>query len=127
MKKTLFLIMLLPFSFAMAQNEIDVKNMQEAPQIYKLYPTQNMYIFLELNTTNGLINIVQWGTDMKDLKKEPLSVLPIGRGENQMVGRFELYPTQNIYNFILLDKLWGTTFQVQWDFDSKNRMLIPIG
>lgn len=40
--------------------------------------------------------------------------------------RFKLFPTQNIYNFILLDKIDGKTWQVQWSFDEANRAVLPI-
>ena len=41
-------------------------------------------------------------------------------------GRFELYSTQNIYNFILLDRIDGKVWQVQWPFDEENRAVVPI-
>lgn len=41
-------------------------------------------------------------------------------------GRFTLYPTNNIYNFILLDQIDGRMWQVQWSLKEKNRGLIPI-
>lgn len=34
-------------------------------------------------------------------------------------GRFELYPTNNMYTFILLDTLWGSVRQVQWSTNPK--------
>ncbi len=46
--------------------------------------------------------------------------------DKKVNGRFELYPTQNIYNFILLDKIDGKTWQVQWSFDEENRAVLPI-
>jgi len=36
-------------------------------------------------------------------------------------GRFFLYPTQNMYNFILLDQIDGRTWQVQWNIDKDKR------
>ena len=36
-------------------------------------------------------------------------------------GRFFLYPTQNMYNFILLDQVDGRTWQVQWSIDKDKR------
>jgi hypothetical protein len=39
---------------------------------------------------------------------------------------FTLYPTQNIYTFILLDQLEGKIWQVQWSTDIKTRAIIPI-
>lgn len=41
-------------------------------------------------------------------------------------GRFALYPTQNTYNFILLDQIDGRTWQVQWSFKREDRLLLRI-
>lgn len=38
-------------------------------------------------------------------------------------GRFELYPTGNMYNFIMVDVIDGRTWQVQWNVDEENRMV----
>ena len=46
--------------------------------------------------------------------------------DKKVNGRFELYPTKNIYNFILLDKIDGKAWQVQWSFDEENRAVLPI-
>ena len=54
----------------------------------------------------------------------------MGRGvftkEEEKNGRFFLYPTQNVWNFILLDQLDGRVWQVQWSIEEKNRMVIRI-
>ena len=39
---------------------------------------------------------------------------------------FKLYPTQNMYTFILLDRINGETYQVQWSQEYSNRLVIPI-
>lgn len=35
-----------------------------------------------------------------------------------IVGRYELYPTGNSYNFILIDTIFGRSYQVQWSTES---------
>lgn len=35
-----------------------------------------------------------------------------------IVGRYELYPTGNNYNFILIDTIFGRSYQVQWSTES---------
>ena len=40
--------------------------------------------------------------------------------------RYKLYPTQNMWTFILLDTVDGRTWQVQWSQDEQNRFIIPI-
>ena len=42
------------------------------------------------------------------------------------IGRYTLYPTENTYNFILLDQINGYTYQVQWNGDKENRAVLPI-
>ncbi len=51
------------------------------------------------------------------------SLVPLIKEEND---RFALYPTQNIYTFILLDQVDGRTWQVQWSIDTYSRGVIPI-
>ena len=41
--------------------------------------------------------------------------------EEAIPGRFELYPTQNMYTFILLDTKFGYTYQVQWSTNPDQR------
>ena len=38
-----------------------------------------------------------------------------------VVGQYELYPTNNMYNFIMVDVINGETWQVQWNFDKEKR------
>lgn len=103
-----------------------VKNM--ISNTYKLYPTENIYTFLRLNTSNGKIDQVQWNLD-KD--KEFITILndvdlTYGISIGNHNGRFELYPTQNMYQFLLLDKTFGSLWHVQWGLDSKKRWIVPI-
>ncbi len=46
--------------------------------------------------------------------------------ENTAPGRFMHQPTENIYNFIMLDQVSGQTYQVQWSFEEDKRFIIPI-
>jgi len=41
----------------------------------------------------------------------------------QQNGRFKLYPTENTYNFIMVDVIDGRTWQVQWNIDDDNKRL----
>ncbi len=38
-------------------------------------------------------------------------------------GRFKLYPTGNMFNFIMVDVIDGRTWQVQWNVDEENRVV----
>ena len=94
--------------------------------IYKLYPTQNMYTFLELNTMTGQIWIVQWSTSGNRMKYVLDIEERIFSWDEKIAGRFELYPTENMYNFVLLDNIKGYCWQVQWSFDQDKRLVIMI-
>lgn len=93
---------------------------------YKLYPTSNMWTFIKLDTRNGKMWQVQFSVKGNDYRFESqLNSTPlISNGDE--AGRFELYPTQNMYNFILLDGIDGKTWQVQWSTEPENRGIIPI-
>lgn len=93
---------------------------------FKLYPTQNQNIFLLLDTRNGRIWIEQWGLKSKDRVEATLSAQQQVFGEDAIPGRFELYPTTNIFNFIMVDQVSGNTWQVQWNFEPENRMVVRI-
>ncbi len=94
---------------------------------YVLYPTNNIWTFIKLNTRNGKMTQVQFDIEGNNrfetnLNSESL-VYSISDEEN---GRFALYPTQNTFNFILLDQIDGRTWQVQWSHKRDNRLVIRI-
>lgn len=93
--------------------------------VYKLFPTENMWIFIKLNTRNGQMWLIQYSTDSKNRGEYYFSLPVISPGE-ETNGRFTLFPTQNMYNFILLDQISGKTWQAQWSIDIDNRLVIPI-
>ena len=41
-------------------------------------------------------------------------------------GRFKLYPTGNMYNFIMVDVIDGRTWQVQWNNSENKRLVIAF-
>ncbi|MEN9345147.1 MAG: hypothetical protein RLZZ60_616 [Bacteroidota bacterium] len=94
---------------------------------FSLYPTTNIWTFIKLNTTSGQIWQVQYGMEKNsraifDIYTDSL-LLP----KSKIVqGRFKLYPTQNIYTFILLDQIDGRTWQVQWSIEPEKRGIVPI-
>lgn len=115
----MFLTLLMSFSFVYSQ-DINVDR-------YVLYPTKNMWTFLKLDTSNGKIWQVQYTIEGPDYRFETsLNGTPLVLDDDRPSGRFKLYPTDNTYNFILIDTKIGTTYQVQWSQDSDNRAVIPI-
>ena len=44
----------------------------------------------------------------------------------QKNGRFKLYPTDNMYNFIMVDVIEGRTWQIQWSVKEDKRLVFRI-
>lgn len=106
------------------------------PQRYKMYQTENIYNLLKLDTWTGRVWQVQWG-DTKErveviINYRDLRDWPTGKENDYEYaaknrnGRFEMYPTKNMYTFILLDTYSGKTYQVQWSTNYGERFCIPI-
>ena len=94
---------------------------------YKIYPTENTYISIKLDTATGRVWMVQIGlsdTDAMTVAIDDESLLY--DWEEYRGGRFELYPTKNMYNFILIDTEKGYTYQVQWHTEVNKRFRVPI-
>ena len=105
----------------------DIQNSQNyQPVTYRLFPTQNIWTFIKLNTRNGRMWQVQFDINGNSRFETNLGLLPLVTKEEETNGRFTLYPTQNIYTFILLDQLDGREWQVQWSKESEQRLIVPI-
>ena len=92
---------------------------------YKLFPTTNMWIFLKLDTARGIVSMVQYSMETKNRLEAPINLYPLATGSDAIPGRFNLYATQNMWTFILLDEVDGRTWQVQWSTDGKEG-IVPI-
>lgn len=112
-------------AFAQTQTNITSTASPDSDIVYRLFPTTNRWNFIKLNTRDGRMWQVQYSLE-DDQIEVPLSLTARVSKEEEKNGRFFLYPTQNMYNFILLDQLDGRVWQVQWSTESKNRMVIPI-
>ncbi len=103
---------------------------QHTAPCYKLYPTENTWTFLELETFSGKIWQVQYSVKGPEYRFKsvlnPDSLLSVYDTDGAFAGRFELYKTQNMYNFILLDTATGSTWQVQWSTDPNERAVLRI-
>ena len=139
---------------------------QEDIERYKIYPTENIYTSLKLDTATGRIWQLQIGLgDDVDRVQSVLSDWELARFKEDLIqeqnsrveewkkenpnataeeiennapmsaekfiegsvfaqnGRFELYPTQNMYNFIMQDVITGQSYQVQWSTNEDERLL----
>jgi len=130
MKTTLMAIAFALFTtvtFAQTTSSSPIQNIStDSSVIYRLFSTKNIYNFIKLNTRNGKMTQVQWGTKSKHRFETVLSETPLVSEEEEKNGRFFLYPTTNSYNFILLDQINGKTWQVQWSIERDERMVIRI-
>ncbi len=99
----------------------------ESP-IYKLFPTQNYWTFIKLDTRNGKMWQVHFNISNEGYEGELIlnSSSLVWTEAEEVNGRFTLYSTNNIYNFILLDQINGKTYQVQWNNDINKRFVSRI-
>lgn len=123
---TFIFVLFATISFAQSTSQPPIQNIStDSNVVYRLFSTRNMYTFIKLNTRNGQMWQVQWSTSDNTFQV-PLSLTSRVSSEEEKNGRFFLYPTTNIFNFILLDQIDGRVWQVQWSIERKNRMVIPI-
>ena len=87
---------------------------------YKLYQTDNMNYLLKLDTFTGRVWLIQWSLEIAE---EGVNVINDNPLANVNYVRFELYPTKNIYQFILLDRETGTQWHIQWGLEQENRWI----
>lgn len=124
---TLLFVLFATTSFAQSTSEAPRQNIStDSAVVYRLFATKNTYNFIKLNTRNGQMWQVQWGTESKYRFETTLSDISRVEKEEEKNGRFFLYPTTNIYNFILLDQIDGRAWQVQWAMEEKDRMVLRI-
>lgn len=130
MKKLTILAILLSLGLTNCTNAAppkEEKQKEEQPMNYpfKMYPTENVWTFIKLDTRSGKMWQVQYSVKGDEYRfEEPLNTNILS--SDSTAGRFELYPTQNMYNFMLLDRINGSTWQVQWSQDLENRGIVPI-
>lgn len=123
---TLIFILFAMTSIAQSTSETPIQNISTDSAItYRLFSTKNIYTFIKLNTRNGQMWQVQWSTKDNQFQTLLSDISRVDKDEEKN-GRFFLYPTTNIYNFILLDQIDGRAWQVQWSTEAKERMVIRI-
>ncbi|MCL9804612.1 hypothetical protein NAT51_03705 [Flavobacterium amniphilum] len=127
---TLIFVLFSIASFAQIQTKqsstIQQKQISENT-VYQLFPTKNYWTFIKLDTRNGKMWQVHFTVKEDGGSGELiLNSLPLVNKENEINGRFTLYPTENMYNFLLLDQIDGKVHQVQWSMEDKNRGVFSI-
>ena len=127
---TLTIVLFTSVSFGQTQtnptNTVQQKKVSDN-SIYQLFPTKNYWTFIKLDTRNGKMWQVHFSIeDVKNTGELILNSLSLVDKEEEMNGRFTLYPTENMYNFLLLDQISGIVVQVQWSLDAKKRGIVSI-
>ena len=131
-KVYLFLLLLPIITIGCSKPEEKSTTHEQTMQIrdiarYKLYPTQNIWTFIKVDTQTGQLWQVQYSVNDDSNRTEyDLNPKPLITNVTGINGRFNLYPTQNIYNFILLDQVDVRLWQVQWSLEEGNRAIFPI-
>lgn len=119
------LLILLAFS-ACSNPATEPQRQNNNVPAFQLFPTTNMWTFLKLDTRNGQIWQVQYDIQGDDRMEVILNDKALASDKEAENGRFTLYPTKNIYTFILLDQHDGRMWQAQWSIEADQRFIIPI-
>ena len=133
MKKVVFfcflLISIISVNALLLINNRHLENLEintSLKERYKLYQTENIYTFLQLDTKTGIIKQVQWSLNPDNEFTVIINSDDLTYGVDYGSGSFELYPTQNIYQFLLIDKTSGNKWHVQWGMESDERWIRKI-
>lgn len=109
-------------SITIAQIRAIYDRMENLVPRFKIYKTENTYNLIKLDTATGQTWQVQYrlgDTESMTVVIDDSSLL--WYSEPEIAGRFELYPTNNIYQFILIDTQTGRTWQIQWNTTPSKR------
>ncbi|WP_373708200.1 hypothetical protein [Kaistella sp.] len=129
--KKISIVLVLLMNIANFYSQVSIKkesvnNEEVNSSLYRLYPTQNIWNFIKLNTSNGQMWQLQFDIGSKSGFETNLNSTSLVPNDKEITGRFILYPTQNIWTFILLDQIDGNTWKVQWATEVENRWIIPV-
>lgn len=93
---------------------------------FKMIETDNIHILLKWDTRTGKTWMVQYGLSDTPALENLIHRSHILTEDESWNGRFELYPTKNMFNFIMIDTYNGDTYQVQWSTDEEYCFTAPI-
>ncbi len=122
MKKLIILLTMCCLSYAAIYAEDDVKVVIPTNKStnYALYPAITG-VFLRLDTRDGTILAVLPSNPQKNrvLNAEPLVL-------DKIPGRFELYPTDSSWVWLLFDTDTGDMWQLRWSEKKNTLSKIPV-
>ena len=111
------------------------------PNRYVIYNTENIWNSLELDSKTGQVKQISSNpplqieivpkivTDSEKVRNAicyPFLYRPAAWCLPAVNGRYKLYKTENLWNFLLLDTYTGMIYQVQFSTDSLHRAWWPI-
>jgi hypothetical protein len=92
---------------------------------FRVFPTDNIWTFLLLDTANGLVWQMQYSiSDSTSAGRFAVNSQPLIATADAKPGRFTLYATHNMFNFVLLDQENGNAWQIQWSTNAKGRGIV---
>jgi hypothetical protein len=108
-----------------------VKFLTDPPQRldarFRLFRTSNMWTYLHLDTRLGLLKQLAFSVDEKGGRGAlVINDKPLVEPDKARDGRFTLYPTDNLWTFILLDQDDGRAWQCQFSMNEGGRAIIPL-
>lgn len=94
---------------------------------YRLFRTDNMWSQLLLNTEDGRVWQVSFGLEKNSLRALiPINDKPLVSIDQMKIGRFTLYPTDNMWTFLLIDQYNGRVWQCQFSTETGGRFIINL-
>ena len=124
MRKKRFIVLLaiccMSFAAVYAEDDVKVVVPTNKSANYALYPAITGVI-LRLDTRNGTIQAIVPSNPKKNrvLNAEPLAL-------DKKPGRFELYPTDSSWIWVLFDSETGNMWNVNWSAKSDVLSKIPV-
>ena len=109
---------------AVAQSDSVPEPTQRTDAPFRLFRTLNIHTFLKLDTRTGQVWQVQWSAEPDNRFVESITSKVLAAGKAP--GRFTLYPSSNIFTFILLDQEDGRQWQIQWALEVEKRLILAI-
>ena len=102
-----------------------VEKTNEVDNRFKLFPADH-YNFLLLDQINGKIWQYTWDIRLEKNKISPINNSTLIEEKNIIENRFTLYPTIDSRYFLLLDKINGKLWQLNWSVKPDKSEFIPI-
>jgi len=122
-------------SVQVVRNNILIANIRLLEQIemdlslknrFKIYKTEDMNTMLELDTKTGVVKQIHWALKTDEEKVYTINPNNLSESAELGPGVFELYATNNMYQFILINKMNGSKWHIQWGDDKEHRWIRKI-